>query len=162
MFFCISMRFRAFQVDWDTPFFFFKSKARGSKATENASAKHKMRESEATENTSVKHKALGSYNRLTIGVRSLREQSAKPEGASLKRHKGPRKASEKWRLHCINPKGNFILSPQEQRQGPRFKVSSERLSLEIDIHVLILSPIPTLTEPDNAQLCLQLTVSACQ
>ena len=39
----------------------------------------------------------------------------------------------------INPKGKSILSPQEQRQGPRFKVSSERLSTEIDI--LIQSPI---------------------
>ena len=54
------------------------------------------------------------------------------------------------KLHCINPKGKFILSPQEKRRGPRFKVSSEGLSSEINI--LIRSPIPTLTEFDNALL----------
>ena len=45
----------------------------------------------------------------------------------------------------INPKGKFILSPQEQHQGPRFKASSEGLSPEID-SILIQSPIPVLTE----------------
>ena len=35
----------------------------------------------------------------------------------------------------INPKGKFILSPQEQCQGPRFKDSSEGLLAEIDIQV---------------------------
>ena len=46
-------------------------------------------------------------------------------------------------MHCIiihTPKGKVNLSPQEQRQGPRFKVSSEKLSREIDI--LIRSHIP--------------------
>ena len=38
-----------------------------------------------------------------------------------------------WKLYYINPKGKFILSPQEQRQRPRFKVLSERLSPEFDM-----------------------------
>ena len=46
------------------------------------------------------------------------------------------------------------MSPQEKRQGPRFKVSSERLSPEIDIliqsSVTRLSPIQKLTELDVA------------
>ena len=44
----------------------------------------------------------------------------------------------------INPKGKFILSPQEQHQSPRFKVSSKGLSPAINI--LIRSPIQVLTE----------------
>ena len=36
------------------------------------------------------------------------------------------------------------MLPQDQRQGPRFKVSFEQLSQEIDI--LIWSPIQVLTE----------------
>ena len=51
-------------------------------------------------------------------------------------------------LLCINPKKKFILFSQEQRQGPQFKVSSERLSPEIDIS--IQSPIQVLTETDVA------------
>ena len=53
-------------------------------------------------------------------------------------------------LHCINPKGKFILSPQEKRQWSVFKVLSDRLSQEIDI--LIQSSIPTLTELEHARL----------
>ena len=49
------------------------------------------------------------------------------------------------KFHCINPRRKFIMFPQEKRQGPQFKVSSERLSPEIDIW----SHIPKLTEPDN-------------
>ena len=30
----------------------------------------------------------------------------------------------------VNPKGKFTLSPQKQRQGPRFKVSCKGLSPE--------------------------------
>ena len=32
---------------------------------------------------------------------------------------------KKRKLHYINPKGKFILSPQEQRRGPWFKGSIE-------------------------------------
>ena len=47
----------------------------------------------------------------------------------------------------------FILSSQDKRKGPRFNVSSERLSPEINI--LIRSSIPKLTKLDVAQLdCL--------
>ena len=46
--------------------------------------------------------------------------------------------------NCTISKENFILSPQEQRQGPQFKVSSEELSPEIEI--LIWSPYQVLTE----------------
>ena len=64
-------------------------------------------------------------------------------------------------MHYRNPKGKFILSPQEQRQGPRFKVSSEGLSPEIDI--LIRSPVHT----NRGRRCLTrftrlLTVAVCQ
>ena len=55
------------------------------------------------------------------------------------------KKKKKWKIHCINPKGKFLLLPPEQRKIPWFEVSSERLSPEID--KLIRSPIPTLTEP---------------
>ena len=48
---------------------------------------------------------------------------------------------------CINPKGKLILSPQEKRQWPRFKVSSKGLSTEIVI--LIRSPTQRLTEPND-------------
>ena len=48
------------------------------------------------------------------------------------------------KLHYVNPKGKFILSALEQRQGPRFEVSSEGLSPEIDI--LVRSPIQLLIE----------------
>ena len=33
-----------------------------------------------------------------------------------------------WKLHYTNFKGKFLLSPQEQSQGPRFKVASEGLA----------------------------------
>ena len=57
------------------------------------------------------------------------------------------KLKRKWKLHCVNQKGKFIiLPPQEHRQGPRFKVSSEGLSPEIDILIVIRSPIQVLTE----------------
>ena len=72
-FFCISMHFRAFWVDWDTLTFLkifvsgkrktrasAKRKARGSKATKNVNAKHEARGSELMENASAKHKAGGS------------------------------------------------------------------------------------------------------
>ena len=49
-----------------------------------------------------------------------------------------------WKLYYNDPKGKFILSPQEQRQIPRFKVSSEGLLLEID--VLMRSPIKVPSE----------------
>ena len=52
------------------------------------------------------------------------------------------------KLHYIFRKGKLILSPQEQRQGPQLKVSSEGLSTEIDI--LIRSPIQVQTEADVA------------
>ena len=52
------------------------------------------------------------------------------------------------KLHCINPKGKVILSPQEKHQWPRFKVSSVGISPEI--HILIQSSIPILTKLDNA------------
>ena len=42
------------------------------------------------------------------------------------------------KLHFMNPRGKFILSLEEKRQGPKFKVSSKILSPENDIHVLIL------------------------
>ena len=44
------------------------------------------------------------------------------------------KENEKMKIciALINPKEKFILSPQEQDQGPWFKVSFERLSPEID------------------------------
>ena len=54
----------------------------------------------------------------------------------------------KMKIAIINPKGKVILLPKEKHQGPRFKVSSERLSPEID--KIIWSPILTLTELDNA------------
>ena len=56
-------------------------------------------------------------------------------------------SEKKWKLDCINHKGKSILSHQEKRQGLWFKVSSKKLSPEIDI--LIQSPIPTLTKLDN-------------
>ena len=55
---------------------------------------------------------------------------------------------KKIKIVLYNPKQKFILSSQEKRQGPLFKVSHARVSLGIDI--LIWSPIPTLIELDNA------------
>ena len=46
-------------------------------------------------------------------------------------------------LPVYQSQGEIILSPQEQHQGPRFKVSSKGLSPEIDI--LIRLPIEVLT-----------------
>ena len=51
---------------------------------------------------------------------------------------------ENWKLHYVNPKGKFILSLKDQRQGPWFKVSFEGPSSEI--HILIRSPVQVLTE----------------
>ena len=51
-------------------------------------------------------------------------------------------------VYYRTPKGKFIPSPQEKRQGPRFKVSSKGLQPKIDI----LTPISTLTELDNTKL----------
>ena len=51
---------------------------------------------------------------------------------------------KKGKLHYVDPKGKFILSPQEQHQITRVKVSSEVLSPEIDI--LIRSPNQVLTK----------------
>ena len=55
----------------------------------------------------------------------------------------------------------FILSTQEQRQGPRVKVSSEGLSAEIDI--LQWSPIQVQTkvDVDLPQHTRRLTVIVC-
>ena len=50
--------------------------------------------------------------------------------------------------HYINPKRKFIPPSQECARGPRFKVSSEGLSTEIDIP--IQSPIQILIEADVA------------
>ena len=68
----------------------------------------------------------------------------------------------KRKLIYINPKVKLILSPQEQRQGPRFKVSSEGLSTEIDIP--LPSPIQVLTKADvaSSQHTRQLAVMVCQ
>ena len=49
-----------------------------------------------------------------------------------------------------------LFQSQEKRQGPRFAVSSERLSPEIDI--LIWSPIQALTEPKCCLTQLYLTI----
>ena len=48
-----------------------------------------------------------------------------PEWTVSSYHNFP--VNENKKLHLINPKGKFILLMQEQRQGPLFKVSSERL-----------------------------------
>ena len=48
----------------------------------------------------------------------------------------------------------FIILPQEQPQGPRFKVWSEGLSPEIDI--LIQSPILVLTEAAVAYIDIKM------
>ena len=44
--------------------------------------------------------------------------------------------------------GNSYCRLKRSAKGPRFNVSSERLSPEIDI--FIQSPIPKITEPNNA------------
>ena len=70
-----------------------------------------------------------------------------------------KKKKKKRKSHYINPKGKFILLSQEQRQGPRLKVSFEGLSLEI--HILIRSPIQVITEA-VVYCTWQLTVAVCQ
>ena len=62
-------------------------------------------------------------------------------------------------MHYINPKGKFILSPQEQRQGPRFKVSSEGLSAEIDKPQR--SPIQVQTKVKVVQVHLEEKICIC-
>ena len=47
------------------------------------------------------------------------------------------------KLHYVK-KGKLILSPKDQCQGPRFKVSSKGPSPEI--HILIQVPVQVLTE----------------
>ena len=54
----------------------------------------------------------------------------------------------------MNPKMKFILSPQEKRQGPRLKVSSEGQSPEIDI-------LYTVTHP-NSNRARQCFTQPCQ
>ena len=66
----------------------------------------------------------------------------KDSGEKLWAGRTTNKKAAKVKRKKINSRGKFILSPQEQRRKPRFKVLSEGLSPEIDI--LIRSPIQPL------------------
>ena len=102
---------------------------------ENDEHEHSLQDQDLNEQEELDFDAASFYE----GDDPDREVTSMSLQVKLKKLK-----KKNWKLHYINPKGKFILSPQEQHQGPRFKVSSDGLSTEIDI--LIRSPIQVLTE----------------
>ena len=73
------------------------------------------------------HRPKATVSSLRLSEQSLGEKTNKQTNKQ-------KNQTNNQKLHCINSKRKFILLPQETRHGPRFMVSSEGLSPEIDMY----------------------------